>query len=452
MRIADRVRADVDRISRLQVRAWAARGMWAALDQGLFAVSNFLVNVMLARALSAADYGAFVASYAMLIAAAVIHGGLLTDPMIVFGAERYAPWFADYMRLLRRHHQVVTGVAALVLAAIAGAVGWWGYPTVAAATIGMAVALPFVLLSWLARRACYARGRADWAAMTSAFYCAIVVGGVFVLNETAALSAFSAQMLMAAAGLIAALPALALLGRAPTQRMPSSMVAQVRADHWAYGRWYSGSQALNWLTGYGWYLLVPVWGGLEASASLRALLNLLLPIMHVDVAMNGLFVPAFVRARNNGERFWWVLRASCFLFALEAVVYGVALLLFGGSVMTWLYDGRYVADPRVLALAACLPLLGSVPSVLAAALEAHGQPQAVFRGKLAAVAAMGVAGFWMISAWGVTGAVAGMVCAAIAQGTMLAWAVWGLHERTRGGTANAMAALPVVQQINPSRY
>ena len=39
--------------SRLQVRAWTARGVWAALDQGLFAISNFLVNVMLARTLPA---------------------------------------------------------------------------------------------------------------------------------------------------------------------------------------------------------------------------------------------------------------------------------------------------------------------------------------------------------------------------------------------------------------
>jgi len=452
MPLADGLRAERDRLSLLQVRAWTARGIWAAMDQGLFAISNFLIHVMLARTLSTSDYGAFVASYAMLIAVAVIHGGLLTDPMVVFGADRYGPWLADYVRLVRRYHKAVTAMAVLVLATIAAIVAFCGYSSIAIAIAGMALALPFILLSWLARRACYTVARADWAAMTSFLYCATVVGGLFVLHRAGMVSGFAAQTLMAAAGAVAAWPAFFMIGRLPTQPMPAAMAIQARADHWAYGRWYSGAQMLSWLTGYGWYLIVPVWGGLEASAALRALLNLLLPIQHVDVAMNSLLVPSFVRTRSNVARFWWVVRASCVLFALEGLAYGTMLLMFGGPLMTLLYDGRYVADPRVLALAASLPLFGSVTSVLTAALDANGHPQVVFRGRLVAAAVVGLLGLWMTAAWGVAGAVAGMVCAALAQGTVLALAVWQLYKRTTTtGEAASIAGFPIPGSINSSR-
>ena len=50
---------------------WTTRGFWAIVDQALFAVSNLIINVLLARWLSPREYGAFVTAYVVLLLVSV---------------------------------------------------------------------------------------------------------------------------------------------------------------------------------------------------------------------------------------------------------------------------------------------------------------------------------------------------------------------------------------------
>ena len=52
---------------------WTTRGFWAIVDQALFALSNLLINVLLARWLSPREYGAFVTAYVVLVLVSVAH-------------------------------------------------------------------------------------------------------------------------------------------------------------------------------------------------------------------------------------------------------------------------------------------------------------------------------------------------------------------------------------------
>src|SRR5262249_25769313 len=56
-----------------RVLRWGSHGFWAVLDQGLFALSNLLVNVLLARSLPSEEYGAFVTAYTILLLVGVVH-------------------------------------------------------------------------------------------------------------------------------------------------------------------------------------------------------------------------------------------------------------------------------------------------------------------------------------------------------------------------------------------
>src|SRR3954470_23333844 len=70
---------DARRLARL-----GSQGFWAIADQGLFAVSNLLVNVLLARGLAPAEYGAFATAYTVLLLVTGFHSALLIEPMLVF--------------------------------------------------------------------------------------------------------------------------------------------------------------------------------------------------------------------------------------------------------------------------------------------------------------------------------------------------------------------------------
>ncbi|MGH7626911.1 MAG: hypothetical protein ACREOJ_16545, partial [Gemmatimonadaceae bacterium] len=102
---------------------WAGRGVWAITDQGLFAVSNFAMNILLARWLTPTEYGAFAIAYSVFLLFGTLHTALLTEPMLIFGSVKYEADFAAYMRVLLRGHWLISGAGGVLLA-ITGGIVW----------------------------------------------------------------------------------------------------------------------------------------------------------------------------------------------------------------------------------------------------------------------------------------------------------------------------------------
>src|SRR5690606_25728151 len=91
-------------LGRLVAGGMLGKGFWAVMDQGLFAFSNFLVNILLARWLAPESYGAFSIAFSLFLVLGTFHTALLTEPMLVFGASKYRYSFAEYLRVLLRGH------------------------------------------------------------------------------------------------------------------------------------------------------------------------------------------------------------------------------------------------------------------------------------------------------------------------------------------------------------
>ena len=51
----------------LWIVEWLSKGSWAVLDQALYALSQFLVNLLLARWLTPAEYGVYALLYSVLL-------------------------------------------------------------------------------------------------------------------------------------------------------------------------------------------------------------------------------------------------------------------------------------------------------------------------------------------------------------------------------------------------
>ena len=56
---------------------------------------------------------------------------------------------------------------------------------------------------------------------------------------------------------------------------------------------------INWVHGYIYYLILPIWGGLAATGALKAIMNLVMPILQSDGALVTLLMPEFVRRRRD---------------------------------------------------------------------------------------------------------------------------------------------------------
>jgi O-antigen/teichoic acid export membrane protein len=403
------------------------------LDQALFAISNLVVNILLARQVSALEYGAFVTAYAVLLLIGVVHTALLIDPMLVFGTGRYRRSFSHYVAVLQRYHWRASLVAALAFGVCSVAFGAWGFQMASHATGGLALAVPGILLSWLARRACYAASHPKWAALSGVANFVCATAGVFVLARMGGLSVLSVLLLLGVVGLASAACMLVPLGRLTDVPLRPGERAQVWAAHRAYGRWLCATGLLNWGCGYIFYLALPLWSGLAASGVLRAAMNLIMPILQSDSALLALLTPHLVRSRQAG-RFASSVTLAAIGFALEALAYGVGLVLIGPQLVHWVYGGTYELSMTAIVVLAAIPLLNSHMQVLGAALRAEEQTRAVFSAALGSLVVIATIGLAAVVRFGVQGALLATLLGCLAQIVVMGW-VLSMREKSGVGSA-----------------
>lgn len=395
---------------------WAKSGAFAILDQALFAGANFLANILLARWLPPEQYGAFAVAYSAFLLLGSFHTAALTEPLLVFGAGKYANYIPKYLGLLLYGHAGLAFVVSLLL--LLGALIFWqlGSAALAQALSGLAFASPFVLLLWLVRRGFYVSLQPHWAATGAAFYLLLMLAGTYGLHQGHMLSSGSALVVMGLAGLVAGLwltlrqrPQWRFNGENPTPRM-------VLADHWGYGRWAVATAALIWAPGNIYYALLPIWLGLEGAAALRAVMNLIMPVLQANSALSVLLVPLFVKAfKGMGQAgLRRRVRQSLLLFGASSALYFGFLILFRSELMAWLYGGKYGAHADLLLIVGLLPLSVGAVAALGGALRAIERPNWVFWCYVVSTAITLTVGLWLAATLGVAGAGIGLLVSSVA--------------------------------------
>ncbi|MEO0559589.1 MAG: glycosyltransferase [Bacteroidota bacterium] len=414
-------------IDSIRSGTWVRTGVWSLADQGLFAGANFVVNVLLARWLPPEGYGAYTVAYTVFLLLGTIHGGYFSEPMLVYGPGRFVKRLEAYLRiLLGGQARFSVGVGSVLGA---GALGAWasGHLGLAMALGALAIGQAGILFQWQMRSACYIRTQPQLAATTGVLYAGIVLVGAWGLNHVGGLNEASAIGLMAGASLAAA-TVITLKLKVPL-RSPrdSALAADVVDRHRDYGGWAAGTGVLEWYNGFLPFLLLPLWAGLAETGALRALYNLVLPIVHVFHAFAHLLIPVFVRAGQAGQ-----LRRQAFLIGGGigglAVVYALLLAVLGVPVLSWLYDGKYDAYANLLWLIGLLPLALAVSNVAQAVLRSQERPQAVFGARAGAAAVASTLGAGLTFVFGVAGALLSNLFAAMTEASLMSLSL------RRGGT------------------
>jgi O-antigen/teichoic acid export membrane protein len=391
---------------------WLAKGSLAVADQGVFAVSNFLLNVLLARWLAPADYGAFALAYSVFLFLLIVHNALITAPMLVFGQGKYRERFPEYLGILLRGHfgLMLPGSALLVSAAFL--LGHVYSAVVERAFLALAIAAPFILLLWLLRRAFYARLDPIWAAASGLVYFAILVACTVALHAVGHLSPSTGFLSMAAACIITS--ALLLVRLRPKLVTNSSTIRAVAADHWTYGKWVAAGAVPNWITDNIYFIALPAWLGLAQAGALKALLNLAQPASQSITALGTLLMPILVHDREDmgSSAMKRTMKLSFVLFVSSSVGYLALLWGLRFHIFHSLYGSKFSGyDSWPLLAVGFIPIAQSLPNVVGAALGAIERPKLGFKADAWSAACALVVGvplaFWL----GVGGALLGIaVC------------------------------------------
>jgi O-antigen/teichoic acid export membrane protein len=399
---------------------WVGKGSLAILDQGLFASSNFLLNVLLARWLAPDDYGAFALAYSVFLLLLVFHNAMFTEPMLVFGPGKHRERFPEYLGILLRGHFALMLPGAALLAATAVLLGWLYSLAVERAFLALAIGGPFVLLLWLLRRAFYVRLNPGWAAAGGVVYLLILLASALTLRADGRLTPATGFLAMAAASLITCLLLFVLLR--PRLTTDSSSLRAVAADHWRYGRWVAAGAGPGWVTDNIYYLVLPAWVGLAEAGGLKALLNLAMPALQTIGALGVLLLPILVRDRDGGglRAMKKTLRLSLALFFLGSACYLALLWGWRWQIFHFLYAGKYAAYAAwPLLLAGLLPFAQSLPVVMGGALRALERPNLTFWSSVGSGAVALALGVPLASRLGVGGALVGLVVSYVLMGVLM---------------------------------
>jgi O-antigen/teichoic acid export membrane protein len=163
-------------------------------------ISNFAVNIFIARTLGAAQYGAFALAYVTYGFALNASRGLGTDPLLVrFSGTPLPTW--------RRAVTNCTGTATVVGLAIGACVlvaGALFHGTVSSAFLGLGLTLPGLLLQDSWRYSFFALGRGSQAFLNDTIWTITLLPALVLLRQTGHANVFWCVFAWGAAATVAA--------------------------------------------------------------------------------------------------------------------------------------------------------------------------------------------------------------------------------------------------------
>jgi O-antigen/teichoic acid export membrane protein len=407
------------------IKAWGSKSVWALIDQALFAGSNLLANLVLARSLTPEGFGLYAFGFSAFLFVGNLHNPLIMEPMLVFGATRHKEDFQPYLRTLLWIHWLFTSVLSL---AVLGGVFCLGYASTHDTTMTVAlIAAPAMLFSWLVRRACYVTSVPRTAALGGAAYLALLAGGLFALRSAGMLSVTSAFGLMG----VVSIPAGALiLPRPPKPRIEKPPWQSVATEHWMYGRWALLASAACWIPANWYYVVLPGKLGLSAAGYFKALTVMIAPAAQVTAAAGLLLLPKLARERHDHRRFTRSVAMALALLISITMLYWCVLGLFPSQLATALFGPNWHFEKRHLILLGLFPCLAAIASVLGAALRAREELRAVTLSHVGAAMLTVTIGTPLLTRYGIDGAIYGLLLSSLVPAILLGASLFHLRYRT----------------------
>jgi O-antigen/teichoic acid export membrane protein len=392
---------------------WGIRGGSSILQQGMFSGAHFLTNILLARWLSPGSYGAFALIYSFFLLILTGSMALFFEPLLVFGPGRYANRLSSYVAVLVKLHFLFFVPVGLVIAALAPLINrLYGHESFLA-FLGLIVLAPSLVLVWLCRAAFYAELKPHLGTVAGIFYFVGLLLAVCILQKTGWLSPATAVVAMAIAGVFIAAGCLfQVLGRKRSEVHDPNLRAEVIADHWSYGRWSALTAMMVWVPANLYYALLPSRFGLASAAELRALTNLIYPLLHTATALNLLLIPVLVRqVKGLGSAFMARTVRQMILWMIPlAGMYFAVIAMFSQPLLTFLYAGKYshISKWAVVCIG-FIPVTNGIAGLLGAGLRSLEKPHLIFWGYgLASLTAIAV-GCPLTLHYGVSGAASSLL-------------------------------------------
>jgi O-antigen/teichoic acid export membrane protein len=165
---------------------------------------------------------------------------------------------------------------------------------------------------------------------------------------------------------------------------------------------------LMWIPGQIVYFLLPIWGGLDQCAGLRALANLIMPYVLLCTALGTILIPSLVSAQGRPQ--FQTIIAKNFIFLVGGgVLYWVGISMASTRLIVWFYNGLYAEYASLLWILGLLPIFAGIIAVFGAVHRSLQQPALIFWSYLGSTGVAMSVGLALTVTWGIIGAVLALV-------------------------------------------
>jgi O-antigen/teichoic acid export membrane protein len=293
---------------------------WGVADQGVSSLSNFAVNIYIARILGAEQYGTFSVVYVTYAFALNASRGLVTDPLMVrFSNVDRRTWRRVVASCTGTAISggLVLGIAVLVAAAVLGGSLGLGF-------LALALALPGLLLQDSWRFAFFACGRGSQAFLNDLIWLAVVIPALIGLHWAHLANVFSSVLAWGGAATFAAAIGLLQARVMPRLSRTWQWLSRQRDLGFRYMAEGTTNSASSQLRTYGIGLVL----GLAAVGYVQAATTLMAPVVVLVTGTGLILLPEATRIwRDSAERLVRFCAVIGLAYTILASLWGAMLLI-----------------------------------------------------------------------------------------------------------------------------
>jgi len=401
----------------------ARQGYFAAADQALISLTNFLATVMVARSATPTDLGVYAVGFSALTFVRNTMEGLVIQPLNVYGAGMEEDEFSAYTS-----STAISQLALACLTALVSAAGGWlliqtGNDVAGPALFHLWFVLSFWQLQEFVRRLLYTRRRVFAALINTLLGSVMRLGLLWWWSRSAALNGIRGLEAIGWGAVIALLAGLWANRR--VWRWRGLTPLQTWRRNWDFGRWMMGSTLANWISVEFYPVLTAGLVSFAAAGAYRAIQNLVAPIHALLRATDTFLTPRAAEGfRSQGlSALQRVLRLSYVFNGLPVLALLGFAILFPRQILGFLYGETYTPYSQGVVLMAIFYALWFAYWPLQTVLKASRQSKPIFIANLVAIVLMFSLGLLAIRLWGVFGTLAGQILNALAVNVVL-WTAW----------------------------
>jgi O-antigen/teichoic acid export membrane protein len=407
-------------------------GKYAAIDQAVISLSNFIASILLARLVTPTELGVYVTGFLAIYFIRAIQNGLIIQPLNTMGAVSSEQEFKPYFSAALIQQLLLAGITSIGALSLG-----WILTSMGNDTLGPAVfALWFSFFTWqlqeFFRRTFYTRGEVKKAVWVSLSANLIRLGLIFALSSLGDISGITGLHAIGWGSFLAA-----LLGCWQARRFFTGQVTQLMPTwiaNWRFGRWILGASMAEWVVVDLYPIIMAGMVSFAAAGAYQSLQNLVAPIHVLLRAMDTFATPIAAKAYHQSglPRLSGILKKIYLFSGIPVIGLLILVLIFAPDLLYLLKGDTYLPYADGIYIMAVFYFFLFINRPLQLAFRAINKGKQIFFANILAAVSMFTVGLWLIDRWGLYGAIGGQALNAFIISLVL-WIAWRKNAQLVGG-------------------